>query len=42
MVLIVDPDNAQQIQDGVSEEGYKSFVIGSVQEKSSDELVTFI
>jgi len=42
MVLIVDPENAQEIQDRVSEEGYKSFVIGSVQEKSSDELVTFI
>jgi len=42
MVLIVDPENAQEIQDKVSVEGYKSFVIGSVQEKSSDELVTFI
>lgn len=42
MVLIVDSENAQEIQDRVSEEGYKSFVIGSVKEKSSDELVTFI
>ena len=42
MVLIVDSENAQEVQDRVSEEGYKSFVIGSVKEKSSDELVTFI
>ena len=42
MVLIVDSENAQEIQDRVSVEGYKSFVIGSVQEKSSDELVSFI
>ena len=42
MVLIVDSENAQEIQDRVSVEGYKSFVIGSVKEKSSDELVTFI
>ncbi len=42
MVLIVDHESAQEIQDKITEEGYKSFVIGSVQEKSSDKLVTFI
>ena len=42
MVLIVDHESAQEIQDTITEEGYKSFVIGSVQEKSSDKLVTFI
>lgn len=42
MVLIVDHESAQEIQDKITEKGYKSFVIGSVQEKSSDKLVTFI
>ena len=42
MVLIVDHESAQEIQDKITAEGYKSFVIGSVQEKSSDKLVTFI
>ena len=42
MVLIIDHESAQEIQDKITEEGYKSFVIGSVQEKSSDKLVTFI
>ena len=42
MVLIVDHESAQEIQDKIIEKGYKSFVIGSVQEKSSDKLVTFI
>ena len=42
MVLIVDHESAQEIQDKITEEGYKSFVIGSVQEKSSNKLVTFI
>ena len=42
MVLIVDPKNVQEIQDRITEQGYKSFVIGSVQEENSDELVTFI
>ena len=42
MVLIVDHESAQEIQDKIIEEGYKGFIIGSVQEKSSDKLVTFI
>jgi len=33
MVLIVDHESAQEIQDKITEKGYKSFVIGSVQEK---------
>ena len=42
MVLIVDHESAQEIQDKIIEEGYKGFIIGSVQEKSSNKLVTFI
>jgi|TARA_B110000977_G_scaffold37786_1_gene50826 phosphoribosylformylglycinamidine cyclo-ligase len=41
MVLIIDSEISQEIQDKITEEGYQSYVIGSVQKKNSDKLINF-